>query len=179
MSKLRDASAVAKATGCKVADVKKYLPGILKALEDRKILKTNVVIAVIATVATECSFKPVTEYGNKAYFEKYEFRKTLGNTQDGDGYKYRGRGFIQITGRHNYTYYGNALGYDLVNNPDKALEPEVAAAILALYFVERKVYFSALNEDWSEVRRKVNGGYNGLDRFMACVNKLKPLALED
>lgn len=58
----------------------------------------------------------------------------MGNTQKGDGYKYRGRGFIQITGKDNYARIGKALGIDLVNNPDLANKPEIAAKIVPLFF---------------------------------------------
>jgi predicted chitinase len=58
----------------------------------------------------------------------------MGNTAPGDGYKYRGRGFIQITGKENYDKIGKAIGVDLVNNPDLANDPEVAAKIIPAFF---------------------------------------------
>ena len=53
----------------------------------------------------------------------------MGNTQPGDGFKYRGRGYVQVTGRANYSHDGTLLGLDLVGNPDLALQPDVAYRI--------------------------------------------------
>ncbi len=60
----------------------------------------------------------------------YEGREDLGNNQPGDGPRYKGRGFVQITGRRNYTYWSDRLGIDLVNFPERAAEPKIAAKIL-------------------------------------------------
>lgn len=62
---------------------------------------------------------------------QYEGRADLGNTQRGDGPRYKGRGFVQITGRRNYTNWGRKLGIDLVGHPEKTSIPEVAAMILS------------------------------------------------
>ena len=67
----------------------------------------------------------------------------MGNTEPGDGYKYRGRGFIQITGKDMYNRVGKLIGVDLVNNPDLANQPEIAAKIIPAFFklkaIERKL----------------------------------------
>lgn len=80
-------------------------------------------------------FTPITEFGSPSYFDKYNagtpIGKNLGNTQPGDGYKFRGRGYVQITGRANYDRIGKLLNVDLVNTPDKALDPETAYLIAA------------------------------------------------
>ncbi|MDZ8222184.1 glycoside hydrolase family 19 protein, partial [Nostoc sp. ChiVER01] len=156
-------------------NVQTYLSGILDALKEFNIYNKNTVIAAIATVATEVgSFEPINEYGNNAYFTRmYEGRKDLGNIYSGDGAKYHGRGFIQLTGRSNYKTYGDRLGVDLVNHPELALDAKIAARILALYFVNRGISAAANREDWQAVRRGVNGGLNGWDRFINYVNKAK------
>ena len=119
------------------------------------------------------SFLPINEYGGDAYFTKmYEGRKDLGNTQPGDGARYHGRGYIQLTGRANYRSYGQKLGLALEQNPDLALEPDVAARILARYMKDHGVDRLAAAGDWEGVRRAVNGGLNGWDRFSGLVQKL-------
>lgn len=86
-------------------------------------------------VETGATFQPVVERGTVAYFDKYDTGKlaaALGNTpeKDGDGYKYRGRGYVQITGDRNYKLFGTLLDVDLLGNPDLALDKEIAAKIM-------------------------------------------------
>lgn len=90
--------------------------------------------------------------------ERYEGR--LGNTVAGDGAKFTGRGYLQIVGRASYSKYSQTLGVDLLANPDKALEPKVAASILAVWFKEREVKYSeALSKnDQVRARRITTGG---------------------
>jgi len=89
----------------------------------------------LATAWHEARLKPIKERGSAAYLSKYDtgrLARALGNTPeaDGDGIKYAGRGLVQLTGRTNYKKAGDFLGLDLITNPDLALEPENAAAIL-------------------------------------------------
>lgn len=116
----------------------------------------NIMAGAMATVRVEVGrpYLPIHEYASG---EAYEGRLDLGNIQPGDGPRYRGRGFIQLTGRANYTTYGSRLGIDLVNNPDLALDKTVAAKILALYFIDKKVTDACLQKDWLKVRKLVNG----------------------
>lgn len=115
-----------------------------------------VMAGAMATVRVEVgkSFLPVREIASG---QAYEGRADLGNTIAGDGQKFKGRGFIQITGRYNYANYGQKLGLDLINNPDQALDVVVSAKILAQYFVDRKVDDLCLKSDWLGVRKAVNG----------------------
>lgn len=87
----------------------------------------------------------------------------MGNVDPGDGYKFRGRGAIQLTGRDNYTKAGDALGLDLVNNPDLAKDPENAAKIAAWYWKSRNVGDAARAGNVEGATRKINGGLNGID----------------
>ena len=175
MSKLHDPSAVAVACGCDESDVKTALEPILTALQEQGILTSLTAVGVLATVAVECNFVPCAEKGNAAYFRQYDGRKSLGNDKPGDGEKYKGRGFIQLTGKANYTQYGNWLGVDLLNHPDNALNPAIAARILALYVKNRHVNLACDCENWTLARTLVNGGTNGLHRFLDCVMRLTPL----
>ena len=158
---------------CPLSDCQTYLPGVLAALKERDILDKLTLIAAIATIGVETGgFRPIHEIGGTEYFTKmYEGRSDLGNTAPGDGARYHGRGFIQLTGRDNYRKYGDKLGVDLENDPDLALEPEVSARVLALYFWQREIDIAAHAQDWSKVRKLVNGGFNGLDVFLTYVTR--------
>jgi predicted chitinase len=108
------------------------------------------------------------ESGNFRYDEEiasgqaYEGRSDLGNTQPGDGVRYKGRGYIQLTGRANYRDYGNKLGVDLENNPDLAKDPNIAADIAIAYWQQRVDRNAARAGDVRTVTRNINGGLNGL-----------------
>jgi predicted chitinase len=173
MSQLRNYDLVAKITKSKKENVALALPLIFDALNARGILTPKTAVAAIATMAVECRFRCVRE---KASGEAYEGRKTLGNTQPGDGPKYKGGGYLQLTGRRNYTYYGGALGYDLVNQPELSIVPEIAAKVFALYFFDRKIHTFANASNWRRVRKLVNGGYNAYDEFKRYVDELLPLS---
>ncbi|KLI16370.1 glycoside hydrolase family 19 protein, partial [Brachyspira hyodysenteriae] len=80
-----------------------------------------------------------------------------------EGYKYRGRGIIQLTGKNNYEYYGKKLNIDLVNNPHLAKEPDAAIEIALLFWKEKGLGMFAKMGDVKTVTKLINGGYNGLD----------------
>ena len=161
--------------GCPVANVAAHWPGLERALLEQGMADTASTIAAVATVATEVpAFLPIDEYGGDAYFTKmYEGRRDLGNTQPGDGARYHGRGFIQLTGRANYRAYGQKLTLPLEQHPELALEPDVASRILARYMRDHGIPAMAARGDWHAVRRAVNGGLNGWDRFSAVVQRLQ------
>jgi predicted chitinase len=168
-----------------------YWPQLEQALVREGINTPRVRAGVAATVGTEVyGFAPVAELpsdgnggtsGNPQFFWKYEpgtrTGKILGNTKCGDGYRYRGRGFIQLTGRYNYRVCGQRLNIDLENNPDEALKPAVAARVLANYFKNTPGLVEACEqENWREVRRLVNAGYKGWDHFYRLVLPLATAA---
>lgn len=155
-------------------NVRANWPLIESALETHGINSLATRIAAIATVAVETGrFSPVRERGGPAYFTKhYEGRADLGNNQQGDGAKFFGRGYIQITGRGNYSEYGREIGVDLIANPDLALDPAIGAEVLALFFRTKNIPRLADAMNWEAVRRRVNGGLEGWDRFSAYVGEL-------
>ncbi|MDQ6705940.1 MAG: hypothetical protein M3Z85_08235 [Acidobacteriota bacterium] len=73
------------------------------------------------------TFQPIVEHGSESYFDRYNGR--LGNTQPKDGFRFRGRGYVQLTGRANYAKNGERLSVDLVNKPEMASEPATAYEI--------------------------------------------------
>jgi len=157
-----------------LANVRANWPLVEAALDRRDVYSPLSAVAAISTIAIETgTFSPVKERGGPTYLTNlYENRKDLGNVNPGDGAKFRGRGFIQITGRCNYEHFGSGIGQDLEGNPDIALDPSVAADILALYFQERHIHVYADQQNWEMVRRRVNGGLAGWPRFIDAVVKL-------
>jgi len=97
---------------------------------------------MLATVKHECAdtWQPITERGRRSYFDKYEpgtrIGKRLGNKEPGDGYRYRGRGYVQITGRANYARLSKALRLsaeeNLIDHPEYTLRPMIAYRIMSL-----------------------------------------------
>lgn len=141
------------------------------------------------------SFRTLREYGSESYFSRYEglrVRKVrlidggiswttertrwfyrLGNTEWGDGPRYRGRGYIQLTGRANYTRMGRYIGYPLSSRPELAETPVVAIKVACAFWTTRKLRDRKTGERYSinyfadrdntvMVTRLVNGGRNGL-----------------
>lgn len=133
------------------------------------ILRTQLAYALGTTFhETSQTMMPITEYGPRSYFDKYEpgtkIGKDLGNTKKGDGYLFRGRGFVQITGRRNYTFVGGKIGFNLVAEPDLALDWAVARKIaregmLNGWFTGKKIsdYINEAKTDYKNARRVING----------------------
>ena len=94
--------------------------------------------------------------------DAYEGRKDLGNTETGDGRRYRGRGLIQITGRANYAACGEAMGLDLVGHPELLEEPVNAARSAAWFWDSRNLNKLADLGDARAITKRINGGTNGL-----------------
>jgi predicted chitinase len=126
--------------------------------------------AFLAQVAHEShDFQSMVEYGGSLDFRKYDPKyapkkaKSLGNTKPGDGAKYKGRGYIQITGKYNYAKAGKALGLDLVTNPTLAEKPAVAAKI-AVWYWKLRVQPNVDNfNDVKSVTKPINPAMRGLE----------------
>lgn len=121
----------------------------------------------------------IHESGSFRYMEEiasgaaYEGRADLGNTQLGDGVRYKGRGPIQITGRANYRYFGRAIGIDIESNPTIAAVPSVGLHLALEYWKDRGLNPLADRDDVEGITRKINGGTNGIDDRKAQLAKLK------
>jgi putative chitinase len=96
----------------------------------------------------------------------------MGNTQPGDGYKYRGRGMLQLTGKDNYKHFGATLGLDLLNHPELAADPEDSLLIALEFFRQGNVNKAVDRGDYKEARRITNGGDIGLVHVQALREKL-------
>jgi putative chitinase len=154
---------------------------------DPLITDVRYVAYMLATVKHECAntFHPITEYGADSYFAKYEKPSAtsvrLGNTQAGDGLRFKGRGYVQITGRTNYAKLGTALGLGsaFINQPSLVLEPVNAYRIMSIgmtagLFTGKKLatYINTNGKDYVEARRIING-QNKADEIAAMAVKLE------
>jgi predicted chitinase len=159
----------------KPSNIARYLPYVTCALEAYDLVQRSMVLAALGTIRAETAgFLPISEYpsrfntpAGKPAFSAYDGR--MGNLP-GEGEKFRGRGFVQLTGKNNYARFGAAIGLDLVANPDWANAPEVAAVLLASYLaaVAPKLKSSlALDTEagYACARKLVNGGSHGLQEF--------------
>jgi len=105
--------------------------------------------------------------------EAYEGRTSLGNTQPGDGKRYKGRGPIQITGRANYRTFGRKIGIDLESNPTLAAVPSIGLLLALEYWRDRVLNALADADDIEGITRRINGGLNGFADRKAQLAKVK------
>ncbi len=160
-----------------VDNIKTNLKAVLDALDEAELFDKPMVLMALATIRAETeSFLPVSEGQSKFNtspggrpFDLYDNRKDLGNQGPTDGADFRGRGFVQLTGRANYRRCGTLIGRgdELVKKPERANQREVAARLLAAFLQgqERAIKEALLDQDLAAARRLVNGGRHGLDRF--------------
>lgn len=99
--------------------------------------------------------------------EAFEGRKDLGNTEPGDGIRFKGRGMIQMTGRRNYALFSQQTGIDLMSNPAQASDPATALLVAAAYWNSRNLNQYADQDDIRRITRWINGGTYGLDNRTA------------
>ncbi len=122
-------------------------------------------------VTHECAgFRTTEEFASGA---AYEGRTDLGNTEPGDGKRYKGRGLLQLTGRANYKRVGAALGLDLEGSPLLAGDPATSLRIACHYWKDRKINDPADEDDLITVTKRVNGGLRGLDERRIYLKKAK------
>lgn len=141
------------------ADARAWLPFLNASMWEASINSDARKAAYVAQLAHESDgFRTLEEYASGA---DYEGRSDLGNTQSGDGTRYKGRGPIQITGRYNYSSYGEQLGVDLINNPELAATPEVGFQIAAAYWSNHSLNSYADSGAFNTITQRINGGQNG------------------
>lgn len=184
------ADQIAVISQCKIDGVREHWPRLVEQLAHCGINTRPAQIAMIATVAVETAhrFAPIHEFRNAdgslpAHWQTYD-----------GGPDYHGRGFIQLTHRYNYAAYGLKIAalwgtspdqpdFDLVGDPDRALDPDISAAVSALYFRDHggdgqgRIPMAAAIGNWQEVRRLVQGGNAGLEEVTRIANALTALPL--
>ena len=160
-------------------NIDRYAPTVIDSLRSQGINDPRMLVVALSTIRAESEgFTPIDEKVGRSNsetvpYDHYEHRRILGNTEDGDGARFRGRGFIQLTGRYNYQHIGGQIGVDLVNHPEMANSPDVAAKVLAQFIKNHEPAIrDALDQnDLAAARRLVAGSIFGLSRFSDAFHK--------
>ena len=105
--------------------------------------------------------------------EAYEGRADLGNTEPGDGVRFKGRGLLQITGRNNYNRVGDALGVNLIDDPSQLEYPTLACRSAAWWWADRGLNDLADRGDFLRITKRINGGTNGWADRLALFERAK------
>lgn len=158
------------------ANIERHLPVVLKALQAAGLDDRDMVLMALGTIRAETAgFEPISEKPSKYNtspggphpFDLYDHRQALGNLGPPDGARYKGRGFIQLTGRANYRAYGARLNQPLEEEPDLANVPRTAAQILAAFLADKRsgAKYAIFGGDLVTARKLVNGGTHGIERF--------------
>lgn len=160
-----------------LANIAANLPHVLAALTAANLTDTPMLLMALATIRAEAEpFLPLTEAVSRFNtspgghpFDLYDHRRDLGNQGPPDGASFRGRGFVQLTGRANYSRYAHELAIDLISHPERAADPAVASTLLACFLASREsaIRVALAANNLAAARRLVNGGSHGLDRFTA------------
>lgn len=175
-----------------LAEAQKNWAIIQKHLKEAKIDDELNSRIILANVLHETAHRliPLHEFGQQPYFRKMYWenlktRKALGNIVESDAWEYAGRGFIQLTGRHNYEKAGGALNLPLLSQPELMLKSEESARALVWYWRSHgldvwanKLRYAKSENDklyiLQKIRRLINGGLNGWD---AVFKDLKTLGI--
>jgi putative chitinase len=158
------AKIIAAATGATLARAIEYLPHLEAAMAEFEINTPQRQAMFLAQIGHESGgLKWTTEiWGPTPAQLRYEGRKDLGNTRPGDGYKFRGRGLLQTTGRDNYRATGQVLGVDLWAMPELLSQPALATRSAAWFWSAKGLNEIADRGDNIAATKRINGGTNGL-----------------
>lgn len=168
-----------------------HLPFVLKALLDAALADKSMVLMALGTIRAETgSFLPIDEFESQFNtppggppFALYDNRADLGNQGPPDGANFKGRGFVQLTGRANYTQFSNVIGLrdQLVQDPDLADDPDIAAKLLAAFLAakENQIRQALQDNDLATARKLVNGGTHGLPEFTDAYQRGQGLVPDD
>jgi len=158
------AKVLAAALGIPDARAKAWFPHLYAAMVAYDITSPKRQAAFLAQVGHESGRLRYTSeiWGPTPAQARYEGRADLGNTIKGDGFRYRGRGLLQITGRANYRSLSKRLGVDFENQPELLAEYKFAALSAADYWGSHKLNILADSGDFVTLTKRINGGTNGL-----------------
>lgn len=149
-----------------------YKEALINSLNDLGIHNRNERAAFMAQMAHESNgFKNLEEIAGPKQWARYQRNPDLGNTQPGDGERFKGRGFIQLTGRWNYKHYGDKIGVDLISNPQLAADPEIAIKLAHAYWKDKKAGEAARKGDFDRVTKVINPGMKHHDMRKNWYNK--------
>jgi putative chitinase len=154
---------LAACTGARIDRAETFQPIIDAAALDFEINTPQRMAAFLAQVGHESGGLHwlIEIWGPTDAQARYEGRADLGNNTPGDGYKFRGRGLIQITGRANYMAASLALATDFVNNPELLGEPDMAVRSAMWFWQSHELNELADTDAFGLITRKINGGLNG------------------
>ena len=163
-----------------IGNIKTHLPYVLEALTAAELADKAMVLMALATIRAETAgFEPISE-GKSRFntspnghpFDLYDNRRDLGNRGKPDGDSFKGRGFVQLTGRANYQKFGAEIGEDLIRNPALANDPKIASKLLAQFLKnkESRIRNCLAEHDLAGARKVVNGGSHGLKEFETAFN---------
>ena len=164
---------------CAVARASAFAPWLDQAMHDYGIDTPARIAAFLAQIGHESGRLRHTRelWGPTPAQLRYEGRADLGNTQPGDGPRFKGRGLIQITGRANYIMCGEALALDLINHPELLEKPQHACMSAAWFWATNGLSTLADSGQFDKITQLINGGQNGAaDRQALYARALKVLA---
>lgn len=160
---------IAQCTGASIERAQSFQPHLEAAMEEFEINTVPRQAAFLAQIGHESGGLHYTKeiWGPTPTQERYEGRADLGNTQPGDGSKFRGRGLIQMTGRANYDKVGDALGLPLIDHPELLETPANAARSAAWFWQSHGLNELADAGEFERITRRINGGLNGQEDRLA------------
>jgi putative chitinase len=142
-----------------------YIQPLLDTMAQFEIDAPRRVAAFLAQIAHETAeLRYTCELSSGA---EYEARADLGNTQPGDGERFKGRGLLQATGRAEYALLASIIHVDLVNHPELLEEPQYAAQSAGCIWHQKELNAHADRDEFGAITHRINGGYNGLDSRLA------------
>ncbi len=159
-----DATTLAKCTGARLDRAQTFAEPLSLAMKEFGITTTEQQAMFLANVGHESGgLKWLTElWGPTEAQKRYEGRRDLGNTQAGDGVRFKGRGLLQTTGRANYKALSDHLGIDFIANPEKLAQPMEASLSAGYFWQSHNLNAVADGGDFLRVVKTINGGTNGL-----------------